>query len=75
MLSSGLALVVGAIFIAAGLVRLGFISDFMAKSVVTGFVFGLSITIIVGQLPKLFGVPSTSGGINEQLAGLVAETA
>ena len=45
----------------------------MAKSVVTGFVFGLSITIIVGQLPKLFGVPSTSGGINEQLAGLIAE--
>jgi sulfate permease, SulP family len=36
-------------------------------------VFGLSITIIVGQLPKLFGVPDTSGGIQEQLAGLIAE--
>ena len=70
-LSSGLALVVGAFLIAAGLIRLGFISDFMAKSVVTGFVFGLSITIIIGQLPKLFGVPGTDGGLQEQLAGLV----
>jgi high affinity sulfate transporter 1 len=69
-LSAGLALVVGAILVAGGLVRMGFISDFLAKSVVTGFVFGLAITIIVGQLPKLFGVPGTSGGIGEQLIGL-----
>lgn len=29
----------------------------MAKPVVTGFVFGVAVTIIVGQLPKLLGVP------------------
>ena len=70
-LSAGLALVVGSILVAGGFIRIGFISDFLAKSVVTGFVFGLAITIIVGQLPKLFGVPGTSGGIVEQLIGLV----
>jgi high affinity sulfate transporter 1 len=54
-LTAALALIVGAILIAGGIARLGFISDFLSKSVVTGFVFGLAITIIVGQLPKLFG--------------------
>jgi high affinity sulfate transporter 1 len=72
-LSAGLALVVGVILVAGGLIRVGFISDFLAKSVVTGFVFGLAITIIVGQLPKLFGVPATSGGIGQQLIGLAQD--
>ena len=51
-LTAGLALVVGVVLLAAGFARLGFISDFMARSVVTGFVFGLAITIIIGQLPE-----------------------
>lgn len=72
-LTAGLALVVGAILISAGFIRLGFISDFMAKSVVTGFVFGLAITIIVGQLPKLLGVPGASGSIQVQLVNLAGE--
>ena len=67
-LTAALALMVGVILIAGGIARLGFISDFLSKPVVTGFVFGLAITIIVGQLPKLFGVPSTSGNIFQQLA-------
>jgi high affinity sulfate transporter 1 len=70
-LTAGLALVVGAILLAAGLVRLGFIADFLAKSVVTGFIFGLAITIIVGQLPKLLGVPGGGDGTIEQLQVLV----
>ncbi len=43
-LTSALALIVGAILIAGGILRLGFISDFLAKSVITGFIFGLAIT-------------------------------
>ncbi len=70
-LTAGLALVVGAILLVAGIVRLGFIADFLAKSVVTGFIFGLSITIIVGQLPKLLGVPGGGDGTIEQLQVLV----
>jgi MFS superfamily sulfate permease-like transporter len=41
--------------------------------VVTGFVFGVAITIIVGQLPKLLGVPAPSGTVFEQLRQLLAE--
>jgi sulfate permease, SulP family len=72
VLTAALALVVGGLLLAAGLVRLGFLANFMAKSVVTGFVIGLAITIIVGQLPKLFGVPSASGDVFQQLAALIA---
>jgi sulfate permease, SulP family len=70
-LTAGLALVVGAILLAAGLVRLGFIADFLAKSVVTGFIFGLAITIIIGQLPKLLGVPAGSGSTIGQVQALI----
>jgi len=72
-LTAALALTVGVILLLAGIARLGFISDFLSKSVVTGFVFGLAITIAIGQLPKLFGVPAASGNSFQQLAGLIAE--
>lgn len=72
-LTAALALTVGALLLLAGVARLGFISDFLSKSVVTGFVFGLAITIAIGQLPKLFGVPAVSGNSFQQLDGLIAE--
>jgi SulP family sulfate permease len=72
-LTAGLALVVGGVLVVAGLGRLGFISDFLTKSVVTGFIVGLSITIIVGQLPKILGVPGLSGSLPEQVVQLLQE--
>jgi MFS superfamily sulfate permease-like transporter len=39
--------------------------------VVTGFIIGLSITIIIGQLPKILGVPGLSGSLPEQVAQLL----
>ena len=70
-LTAGLALTVGVILVVAGLARLGFVSDFLSKAVVTGFIFGLAITIVVGQLPKILGVPGVSGTLPEQVAQLV----
>ncbi len=72
-LTAELALIVGIMLLLAGIVRLGFIADFLAKPVVTGFVFGLAIVIAVGQLPKLFGVEGGSGNVFQQLAELVAQ--
>ena len=71
--TAALALTVGVMLVAAGLARLGFISDFLTKSVVTGFIIGVAITIIVGQLPKILGVPSLDGSLPEQLVQLVSE--
>jgi SulP family sulfate permease len=71
--TAALALTVGVMLVAAGFARLGFISDFLTKSVVTGFIIGVAITIIVGQLPKILGVPGLDGSLPEQLAQLLSE--
>jgi len=70
-LTAGLALVVGALLIAAGVFRLGFLGDFLSKPVITGFLFGLGINIIVGQLPKVIGVPPTDGNSVQQFVGFL----
>ncbi len=71
--TAALALTVGVILVAAGVAKLGFISDFLTKSVVTGFIIGVAITIIIGQLPKILGVPGLDGSLPEQLVQLVSE--
>jgi SulP family sulfate permease len=70
--TAALALTVGAMLVAGGLARLGFVSDFLTKSVVTGFIVGVGITIIVGQMPKILGVPGVDGSLPEQLSQLAA---
>jgi high affinity sulfate transporter 1 len=54
-LAGMLALLVGVIEIAMGFGRLGFVADLLASEVQVGYMNGLAITIIVGQLPKLCG--------------------
>ncbi len=73
-LTAALALTVGLILLLAGIVRLGFISDFLSKSVVTGFVFGLALVIAIGQLPKLLGLPSGQGDFFEQAYQLITKS-
>jgi SulP family sulfate permease len=70
-LSAALAFTVGIILLAAGIVRLGFISDFLSKSVVTGFVFGLALVIAIGQVPKVLGIPSSQGDFFQQFVALI----
>ncbi len=72
-LTATLAIIVGLYLLGAGILRLGFLSEFLAKPVITGFLVGLAITIAVGQLPKLFGVAGSSGNVFQQLASLVHE--
>src|SRR5690606_20777577 len=71
-LSAALALTVGILLVLAGIVKLGFISDFLSKSVIVGFVFGLAINIAVSQAPKLFGVPGGSGSTIQQFFQLLS---
>ena len=66
-----LALVVGIMALVAGLLRLGFLASFISEPVLKGFIVGLALTIIVGQIPKLLGVPKTDGDFFEQLWGLL----
>ncbi len=66
-LSAAFALVTAVVLIAAGLVKIGGIADLVSKPVMTGFLFGLGLTITVDQLPKLFGVASGSGNFFPRL--------
>ncbi len=61
----------GLLFLVAGVVRLGFIANFLSRPVVEGFVFGLAIFVTIKQLPKLFGIEGGSGDSIRQLAHVV----
>ena len=68
-LASMLALIVGAIMIAAGVAKLGFVADLLSKPTQMGYMNGLALTILIGQLPKLFGFSTDANGlINEAKA-------
>ena len=49
-LTAALAVVAGLSFLALGIARMGWISNFMSNAVMEGFIVGLSISIIIGQL-------------------------
>ncbi len=69
--TAALAVTTGILALAAGLLRLGFLAGFISEPVLKGFIVGLALTIIMGQVPKLFGVEKTGGDFFEQLWGLV----
>src|SRR6478609_4653721 len=65
-LAGMLAIFVGLIEIGLGVGKLGFVADLLSSEVQVGYMNGLAITIIVGQLPKLFGFSTDADGfINE----------
>lgn len=67
------ALVTGAIALVAGLLRLGFIAGFISEPVLKGFIVGVALTIIAGQLPKLAGVDNGDGDFFAQIWQLVTQ--
>ncbi len=66
-LAGMLALFVGLIEIGMGLGKLGFVADLLSKEVQVGYMNGLAITIIVGQLPKLFGFSTDADGFIDEV--------
>jgi len=66
VLASAVAIVLGLLFLIAGFLKLGFISDFISKPVLKGFVFGIALNIIIKQLPKLLGIEHGSGHAYQQ---------
>ena len=66
-LAGMLALIVGLIEIALGISKLGFVADLLSSEVQVGYMNGLAITIIVGQLPKLFGFSTDADGFFDEL--------
>ncbi|HEY7594774.1 MAG TPA: sulfate permease [Actinophytocola sp.] len=70
-LASMLAILVAAIMIIASVARLGFIADLISKPTMIGYLNGLALTILVGQLPKLLGFKVEADGLIAEFAGFV----
>jgi SulP family sulfate permease len=70
-LTVALAITTGVAAVLAGLLRLGFLASFISEPVLKGFIIGLALTIVAGQLPKLFGVEGGQGDFFEKLWDLV----
>ncbi len=66
-LAGMMAIMVGLILIGLGIARLGFVADLLSKEVQVGYMNGLAITIVVGQLPKLCGFSTDADGFVEEL--------
>ncbi|WP_343974006.1 SulP family inorganic anion transporter [Pseudonocardia aurantiaca] len=70
-LASVLALMTGTITVLAGVGRLGFVADLISKPTMIGYMNGLALTILVGQLPKLFGFSAEGEGFVGEVVGFV----
>jgi sulfate permease, SulP family len=71
-LTVALAILSGLILLVAGLLGTGWIAEFLSKPIVSGFVFGLSIVIIVGEVPSLLGLDGVDGAIYRRVLSTIA---
>jgi sulfate permease, SulP family len=69
--ASTLALLVGAFLVLAGVLRLGFLANFISDPVLTGFKAGLAVVITVDQIPKLLGVHIEKGHLFHRILSTV----
>ena len=71
-LASLLAIITGVIMVGAGAGKLGFVADLLSKPTILGYMNGLALTIIVGQLPKLLGFSVDAVAFIGELLGFVS---
>jgi SulP family sulfate permease len=71
--AAALVLIIGVIFLVAGLAKLGWVTQFLSKPVMDGFVTGLAIFVAVGQLNKLFGVEKGEGNVFHKFFAIIRQ--
>jgi high affinity sulfate transporter 1 len=65
------ALLAGGLLLLARLIRLGFLANFLSRTVLVGFLTGVGIQVAAGQLPEMLGVHATGGGTVAKLVSTV----
>lgn len=73
VLAGALALMVGVVLVLGGIFRLGWIADLLSIPVTVGFLAGISIHIIISQLPAILGLAEPGGSMLQRLATLVEQ--
>ena len=68
-----LTLCVGVVYVILGVLRMGWVSNFLAKAVLEGFIFAVGFGLIVDQLPKILGVEKTEGSYWNVLVGVLKD--
>ena len=68
-------LMAGVLYLVAGAARLGFIASFLSQPILTGYLNGIALIILLGQLPKLLGYPSAAREFVPQLQEVVERVA
>ncbi len=71
--AAALVLVIGVVFLVSGIARLGWVTQFLSKPVMDGFIVGLAIFVAVGQLNKLFGVEKGEGNTFQKLFAIIKQ--
>jgi high affinity sulfate transporter 1 len=74
-LAGMMAVVAGVVCIAAGLLRLGFVTELLSKPIRYGYMNGIALTVLISQLPKLFGIGIESQGPGRDLWHLATAVA
>jgi high affinity sulfate transporter 1 len=70
-LAGMIAIVSGVVCVGAGLTRLGFITELLSKPIRYGYMNGIALTVLLSQVPKLFGFSVTAAGPLRQAWGIV----
>jgi high affinity sulfate transporter 1 len=70
-LAAMMAIVSGTVCILAGIARLGFVTELLSKPIRYGYMNGIALTVLISQLPKLFGFSIESGGPLRSLWGII----
>lgn len=71
-LVAAVTLLAGALFVLLAVFKMGWISRFLSKAVITGFLFGAAIEVVVGELPKLTGTDTDGANSWRKLASWIA---
>ena len=66
-----LAVIVGVLVALVGILRLGWIAEFLSAPIITGFFAGVSVIIIVHQFNDLLGLPATSGSTLHRISAVI----
>ena len=74
-LTSWLAIVTGVLFVLFGVLRMGWVANFMASSVLDGFLVGLALVIALGQTDKILGIESEGGNVPQELWSMLSQFA
>jgi sulfate permease, SulP family len=62
-----ITLVSGVLFLLLAVLKMGWIAQFLSRAVVTGFLFGAAIDVVIGELPKLTGTKATGSNPLQEL--------